>query len=263
MVENKRELQIFKTTEVQRRSQAVVVDEAHFVIDWKDFRPSYGKLGILRSIFPKVPLLGMTATVTKRPGRDIIESLGVFNPAEVIGNPDRPNIYFSASTRPDRGEDKYRTILEPLCQSLKLEREKFPFTIIFGKLETISSCYSFFSHSMGNDKYAPKGTLHKAEKRLFTQFHEQYPLKEKERIVDGLIKGTSNLRLVFATVAFGVGLDLDFIRQVIHIGVPYTMEEYYFSRRQEELGGMDYPQRPMHSTMHMMFQKQENNCLLL
>ena len=34
VVENKRELQIFKTTEVQRRSQAVVVDEAHFVIDW-------------------------------------------------------------------------------------------------------------------------------------------------------------------------------------------------------------------------------------
>lgn len=197
----------------------------------KDFRPSYRKLGILRSIFPKVPLLGMTATATKRPGRDIIESLGMFNPAEVIGNPDRPNIYFSASTRPDRGEDKYRTILEPLCQSLKLEREKFPFTIIFGKLETISSCYSFFSHSMGNDKYAPKGTLHKAEKRLFTQFHEQYPLKEKERIVDGLIKGTSKLRLVFATVAFGVGLDLDFIRQVIHIGVPYTMEEYFLGGR--------------------------------
>lgn len=155
----------------------------------------------------------------------------MFNPAEVIGNPDRPNIYFSASTRPDRGVDKYRTILEPLCQSLKLKREKFPFTIIFGKLETISSCYSFFSHSMGNDKYAPKGTLHKAEKRLFTQFHEQYPLKEKERIVDGLIKGTSKLRLVFATVAFGVGLDLDFIRQVIHIGVPYTMEEYFLGSR--------------------------------
>ena len=34
VVENKRELKIFKTTEFQRRSQAVVVDEAHFVIDW-------------------------------------------------------------------------------------------------------------------------------------------------------------------------------------------------------------------------------------
>ena len=69
-------------------------------------------------IFPKVPLLEMTATATKRPDRDIIESLGMFNPAEVTGNPDRPNIYFSASPRRDRGEDKHRTILEPLCQSL-------------------------------------------------------------------------------------------------------------------------------------------------
>lgn len=80
---------------------------------------------------------------------------------------------------------------------------------------------------MGNDQYAPKGALHKAENRLFTQFHAQHPLKEKERTIDGLIKGTSKLRLIFATVAFGVGLDLDFIRQVIHIGVPYTMEEYF------------------------------------
>ena len=78
---------------------------------------------------------------------------------------------------------------------------------------------------MGNDQYAPKCALHKAENRLFTQFHAQYPLKERERIIDGLIKGTSKLRLVFATGAFGVRLDLDFIRKVIHIGVPYTMEE--------------------------------------
>ena len=80
---------------------------------------------------------------------------------------------------------------------------------------------------MGNDQCAPKGASHKAENRLFTQLHAQYPLKEKEKIIDGLIKGTSKLRLVFATVTFGVGLDLDFIGQVIHIGVPYTMEEYF------------------------------------
>ena len=67
-------------------------------------------------------------------------------------------------------------------------------------------------------------------------------------------------------MAFGVGLDLDFSGQVIHmVGVPYTNQWRNISRRQEELGGMDYPQRPMLSTMHqhMMFQKQENNCLLL
>ncbi|XP_068736635.1 ATP-dependent DNA helicase Q4-like [Montipora capricornis] len=180
----------------------------------------------------------MTATATRKACREIIESLGMFNPAEVIGNPDRPNFYFSASTRPDRGEDKYRTILEPFVQSLKQERENFPFTVIFGNLETVSSCYNFFSHSMGNDQYTPKDALPKAENRLFTQFHAQYPLKEKERIIDGLIRGTSKLRLVFATVAFSVGLDLDFIRQVIHIGVPYKMEEYFQEARRAGRDGL-------------------------
>ena len=123
----------------------------------------------------------MTATVTKRPDRDIIESLGMFNPAEVIGNPDRPNIYFSASTKPDRGEDKYRIILEPLCRSLKQEREKFPFTVIFGKLETISSCYSFFSHSTGNDKYAPKSTLHKGRKQVIYSVPCTVPFERKRK----------------------------------------------------------------------------------
>ena len=54
---------------------------------------------------------------------------------------------------------------------------------------------------MGNDQYAPTGALHKAEIMLFTHFHAQYPLKEKEGIIDGLL----------------MALDLDFIRQVIYI----------------------------------------------
>ena len=40
---------------------------------------------------------------------------------------------------------------------------------------------------MGNDQYAPTGALHKAEIMLFTHFHAQYPLKEKEGIIDGLL----------------------------------------------------------------------------
>ena len=52
-------------------------------------------------------------------------------------------------------------------------------------------------------------------------------LKKRKKIIDGLILGKSKLRIVFATVAFGVGLDLKDIRQIIHIGLPCTMEEYF------------------------------------
>ena len=58
---------------------------------------------------------------------------------------------------------------------------------------------------MVNEQYEPLGAVQKAENRLFSQFHAQYPLREKERIVDSLSLGTSKLRIIFATVAFGVG----------------------------------------------------------
>ena len=179
------------------------------------------------SIFPKVPWLGLTATATKKTRTEIIESLGMFNPIEIVVNPDRPNIYFSSSARPDRGDEKLNDILRPLVDQLKGERMEFPLTVVFGNLETISMCYAFFNFAMGKEQYEPVGAPPRAENRLFTQFHAQYPVKEKERIVEGLTLGTSKLRIIFATVAFGIGLDLKNIRQIIHIGVPCSMEEYF------------------------------------
>ena len=58
-------------------------------------------------------------------------------------------------------------------------------------------------------------------------YFEQYPEHEQQRIVDELVQGKSKLRIIFATVTFGIGLDIRNIRQVIHIGVPYTMEEFF------------------------------------
>ena len=52
----------------------------------KNFRPSYGKLATIGSILPQVPLLGLTATATKKTRTDIIESLGMVNPVEILGS---------------------------------------------------------------------------------------------------------------------------------------------------------------------------------
>ena len=50
---------------------------------------------------------------------------------------------------------------------------------------------------------------------------------EKEQIVNALILGTSKLRIIFASVAFGVVIDLKNTKQIIHIGVTFTMEKYF------------------------------------
>ena len=62
---------------------------------------------------------------------------------------------------------------------------------------------------------------------MFTQFHAQYPESERQRIITELVNGSSKLRILFVAVAFGIGININNIRQVIHIGVPYTMEEYF------------------------------------
>ena len=48
-----------------------------------------------------------------------------------------------------------------------------------------------------------------------------------KRIVLELVKGKSKVRLMFVTVAFGLGINVREIRCIVHIGVPYTLEEYF------------------------------------
>ena len=79
---------------------------------------------------------------------------------------------------------------------------------------------------LGHKQYYPLGSKHIAANRLFTQYHAQYPEHERNCIVDGLLSGNCVLRILFVTLAFGIGIDLNNIR-VIHIGVPYSMEEYF------------------------------------
>ena len=156
-----------------------------------------------------------------------MESLGMIDPMVIHVNPNRKNIYFSSSRRGNHGDEKLANILQPLVSDLRYRRLDFPLTIIYGTLETISSCYEYFSSHLQEEQYEPLGSPKLAQHRLFTQFHAQYPEHERQRIVDELVQGKSKLRIIFATVAFGIGLDIKNIRQVIHIGLPYTMEEYF------------------------------------
>lgn len=144
---------------------------------------------------------------------------------------------------------------------MKRERLQFPLTVVFGNLETISSCYAFFNNCMGNDQYEPLGAVQKAENRLFSQFHAQYPLREKERIVNAQSLGTSKLRIIFATVAFGVGIDLKNIRH-LSIWVSHAQWRSTF-RRQVEQEGMASHQVHTCSIILMIFQKQKKTCLQL
>jgi len=82
VVDSKNVVKLLKTPAFKRKVRAIVVDEAHLVIDWKDFRPAYSTA---------------TATATKAMQKKSEDSLGMFNATEILVSPDCSNIYLSLS----------------------------------------------------------------------------------------------------------------------------------------------------------------------
>src|SRR5438093_8664561 len=71
------------------------IDEAHCISEWgHDFRPEYRELKKLRTHFPEVPLMALTATATERVRADIVKQLNLREPRCYIASFNRPNLTY-------------------------------------------------------------------------------------------------------------------------------------------------------------------------
>ncbi len=84
-----------------------------------------------------------------------------------------------------------------------------------------------FESIMGINQYYPSGSLPVPKNRLFASFMLPKTSTMKEEILCRLSSETSTLRVVFATVAFGMGVDIRNVRHSFHIGPPRTVREYF------------------------------------
>ena len=84
-----------------------------------------------------------------------------------------------------------------------------------------------FLGELGKEQYYPLNSAAKPENRLFAQFHAPQTIAMKEQILTELSSQTSTVRVIFATVAMGTGVDIPSIRKIIHVGPPCTVREYF------------------------------------
>ena len=148
------------------------------------------------------------------------------NPFEVVGSPNRVNIFYEKVFRVGPDIDAYENILEPIAENLLVQKVDYPLTVVYLNLKWCGFAYRLFERILRSEQYYPQDAHPIPENRLFSQFHSPQTVTMKEQILKELASTSPKLRVVFATVAMGMGVDIPSIRHIIHIGLPHTVREY-------------------------------------
>uniref|UniRef100_A0A665WDI3 ATP-dependent DNA helicase n=1 Tax=Echeneis naucrates TaxID=173247 RepID=A0A665WDI3_ECHNA len=184
----------------------IAVDEVHCCSQWgHDFRPDYKLLGILKRQFPKVPLLGITATATSSVLKDCEKILCVSQPITLTSSFNRTNLYYEVRKKNSDNEASISDIA----------------SLINSKYKDQSGIVYVFSQK---DAESVSTELQKRD-ILAYPYHANMDPQDKSRVHH---KWTSNkIRVVVATVAFGMGIDKPDVRFVIHHTISKSIENYY------------------------------------
>lgn len=193
---------LFSHVDLFRRISNIVlvaVDEAHCVSEWgHDFRPAYQKLGVLRDHFPGIPLMALTATATPRVLEEIFDVLQLDGPTQYQLSTARSNLSIHVKAK-----------TADLIKDLDLNPNNEPAIV--------------YTQTRKESEKIAKLLLRVGVAAKF--YHAGLSKDAKNKIHDEFVHDI--VRVVVATVAFGMGIDKTDIRKVVNYGLPCSMETYY------------------------------------
>lgn len=177
------------------------IDEAHCISSWgHDFRPDYTRLSNLKAMFPKVPIIALTATADKTTRVDIISQLELDNPKQLVDSFDRPNISLTVLPGQKRIE-KIRDFL-----SDKMTQSGIIYCLTRKQTEKLAEKLQGFGLNAAS-------------------YHAGLNSAERSRIQQSFVRDRT--QIICATIAFGMGIDKSNVRWIIHYNIPKNIEGYY------------------------------------
>lgn len=186
----------------QLRLSLLVIDEAHCIVQWgPDFRPEYLLLGAIRTQLNQPLTLMLTATAGRTTRQEIAKQLRS-QPQIVAESVDRPNIYL----------DVEQVANEPAKQ----ER----LTALVGQLQGPGVIY-FSSKQQATDTAL---SLQQQTGMRVAAYHAGLNTEDRFKIQQQFMAG--QLDVICATSAFGMGIDKNDVRYVIHYHLPADFESY-------------------------------------
>lgn len=190
----------------------------------ESFRKEFSNLGEVRSLIPqKARVMALTATATVKTRRAICKTLGMSNPVVVADSPNKPNIKYIVHLHPGTLEETFASVVE----ELRLYRRYTERVIIFCR--TYDACpqiYLYMRARLGREMTDPIGAPDIATFRMVDMFTACTRSDIKDTILKSFVDPNSQLRIVIATIAFGMGLDCPNVRCIIHWGPSEDIELY-------------------------------------
>ncbi|KAI5438302.1 ATP-dependent DNA helicase Q-like 2 [Lathyrus oleraceus] len=189
------------------RLSLISIDEAHCCSQWgHDFRPDYKNLGILKTQFPNVPMIALTATATQRVQNDLVEMLHIRRCIKFVSTVNRPNLFYMVKEK----SSVSKVVVDEIAEFIQ---ESYP-----NRESGIVYCFSRKECELVAKELRERGIS-------AGHYHADMDVNDREKVH---MRWSSNrLQVIVGTVAFGMGINKPDVRFVIHHSLSKSMETYY------------------------------------
>jgi ATP-dependent DNA helicase RecQ len=179
----------------------IAIDEAHCISEWgHDFRPEYRELKKLREHFANAPVMALTATATERVRADIIKQLKLREPRCYVASFNRPNLTYRVIPK--------TSAYEQLLEFIRSRPNESGIVYCASRKSTES-----LARNLNDDGISAK------------PYHAGLTSSERTKHQESFLR--DDVRVVTATIAFGMGINKPNVRFVVHYDLPKNLESYY------------------------------------